>query len=54
LLDAHLAGRSYLFGARPAFGDFGVFAQLYEASIDPAAGSIIRVIVLPGRWRRPR
>jgi glutathione S-transferase len=42
LLEAHLAGRRYLFGARPAFGDFGLSAQLYEASIDPTAGSIIR------------
>lgn len=42
LVEAHMAGRKYLFGARPAFGDFGLFAQLYEASIDPTAGSIIR------------
>ena len=42
LLEVHLADRKYLFGGRPAFGDFGLAAQLYEASIDPTAGSIIR------------
>jgi glutathione S-transferase len=42
LLEPHLASRKYLFGARPAFGDFGLSAQLYEASVDPTGGSIIR------------
>jgi glutathione S-transferase len=42
LLEPHLANRKYLLGARPCFGDFGLAAQLYEASIDPTAGSIIR------------
>ncbi|HYD44547.1 MAG TPA: glutathione S-transferase family protein [Phenylobacterium sp.] len=42
LLEPHLASRPYLFGARPAFGDFGLSAQLYEASVDPTCGSIIR------------
>ena len=41
LLDAHLATRKYLFGARPAFGDFGLFAQLYEAWTDPTPGALI-------------
>jgi glutathione S-transferase len=41
LLDAHLAARPYLFGARPAFGDFGLFAQLYEAWTDPTPGAWI-------------
>jgi len=41
LLDAHLAGRPYLFGARPSFGDFGLFAQLYEAWTDPTPGALI-------------
>ena len=35
ILDRHLASRPYLFGARPAVGAFGVFAQLYEAGTDP-------------------
>ena len=41
LLDAHLAERPYLFGARPAFGDFGLWAQLYEAWTDPTPGALI-------------
>ena len=41
LLDAHLATRPYLFGARPAFGDFGLFAQLSEAWTDPTPGALI-------------
>jgi len=41
LLDAHLAGRPYLFGGRPAFGDFGLWAQLYEAWTDPTPGALI-------------
>jgi len=44
LLEAHLAARPYLFGARPAFADFGVFAQLYECLSDPT----------PGAWMRAR
>ena len=42
ILEPHLASRRYLFGARPAFADFGLAAQLYEASIDPTCGGIIR------------
>jgi glutathione S-transferase len=42
ILEPHLATRKYLFGARPAFGDFGLAAQLYECSIDPTAGGLIR------------
>ncbi len=41
LLDAHLAKRPYLFGARPAFADFGVWGQLYCAWTDPTAGGLI-------------
>lgn len=41
LLDTHLAARPYLFGARPAFGDFGLWAQLYEAWSDPTPGALI-------------
>jgi len=37
LLDRHLADRPYLFGGRPAFGDFGLWAQIYEAWTDPTA-----------------
>jgi glutathione S-transferase len=41
LLDAHLATRSYLFGGRPAFADFGLWGQIYEMWTDPTAGAII-------------
>lgn len=42
LLEAHLAQRPYLFGARPSFGDFGLASQLYEASVDPTCGAGMR------------
>ncbi len=42
LLDAHLATRPYLLGARPGFADFGVWAQLYECCTDPTAGAWLR------------
>jgi glutathione S-transferase len=41
-LEAHLSGRSYLFGARPAFGDFGLWGQVYNAWTDPTPGGILR------------
>jgi glutathione S-transferase len=41
LLDSHLAGRPYLFGGRPALGDFGLWGQLYQMWTDPTAGAII-------------
>jgi glutathione S-transferase len=41
LLDAHLAGRPYLMGARPAFADFGLWGQIYEAWTDPTAGALV-------------
>ena len=40
-LDAHLASRPYLFGARPAFGDFGLWGQIYEAWTDPTGGGLV-------------
>ena len=40
-LDAHLADRPYLFGARPAFGDFGLWGQIYNAWTDPTCNEII-------------
>jgi glutathione S-transferase len=42
ILDRHLGSRPFLFGGRPAFGDFGLFAQLYECYTDPTPGGIIR------------
>jgi glutathione S-transferase len=41
LLNAHLATRPYLFGARPAYGDFGLWGQIYEMWTDPTAGALI-------------
>jgi glutathione S-transferase len=41
LLDSHLATRPYLFGARPAFGDFGLWGQIYEMWTDPTTGALI-------------
>jgi len=42
ILEAHLAARPFLFGGRPALGDLGLFAQLYECSTDPTPGAIMR------------
>jgi glutathione S-transferase len=41
LLETHLATRPYLFGGRPAYGDFGLWGQFYELWTDPTAGSLI-------------
>ncbi len=41
LLDAHLADRPYLFGSRPAFGDFAVWGQIYNMWTDPTPGALI-------------
>src|SRR3954454_1679168 len=41
LLDLHLSTRPYLFGGRPAFGDFGLWGQIYEMWTDPTAGALI-------------
>jgi glutathione S-transferase len=40
-LDAHLAERPYLFGGRPAFGDFGLWGQIYNAWTDPTCGALV-------------
>lgn len=42
LLEAHLANRPYLFGARPAFGDFGLAGQLQQLLSDPTPGALMR------------
>jgi len=41
LLEAHLIARPYLFGGRPAFADFGLWGQIYEAWTDPTPGALI-------------
>jgi glutathione S-transferase len=42
LLEIHLQDRTYVFGGRPAFGDFGLWGQLYQAYIDPTCGAYLR------------
>ena len=42
VLEVHLAGRSYLFGGRPALADFALFAQLQQLAADPTPGAIMR------------
>ncbi len=41
LLERHLEDRLYLFGRRPAYGDFGLWGQFYELWTDPTAGALI-------------
>ena len=41
LIEAHLDGRDYLFGDRPAFGDFGVGFQMHQAWTDPTPGALL-------------
>ena len=41
ILEKHLANRAYLFGGRPAFADFGMWGQLYNAWTDPTPGAMI-------------
>ncbi len=41
LLEPHFANRAYLFGKRPAFADFAMWGQLYNAWTDPTPGAII-------------
>ncbi len=50
LLDAHLASRLYLFGARPSFGDFGLWGQIYEAGRDPTAGALVAGVANVVAW----
>ena len=41
LLDSHLESRPYLFGGRPAFGDFGLWGQIYNSWTDPTCHEIL-------------
>jgi glutathione S-transferase len=43
ILGPHVGARKYLFGGRPAFADFGLYAQLYQCSTDPTPRDIMRV-----------
>ena len=42
LVEAHLQSRPYLFGGRPAFADFGLFAQLHQCWTDPTPGAFLK------------
>lgn len=42
ILEDHLADRAYLFGGRPAFGDFGLWGQMHQAYCDPTCGAHLR------------
>lgn len=41
ILEPHFAGRAYMFGGRPAFADFAMWGQLYNAWTDPTPGAMI-------------
>ncbi len=41
LLDEHLSTRRYLFGDRPAFADFALWGQIYNANRDHTPASMI-------------
>lgn len=41
ILEPHFANRAYLFGQRPAFADFAIWGQLYNAWTDPTPGALI-------------
>jgi glutathione S-transferase len=41
ILEPHLANRAYLFGQRPAFADFAMWGQIYNAWTDPTPGAIV-------------
>jgi glutathione S-transferase len=58
-LEAHLADRPYLFGGRPAYGDFGLWGQIYNAWTDPTGGAWVegdapRVLDWVHRMLNPR
>ncbi|HUP24271.1 MAG TPA: glutathione S-transferase family protein [Thermoanaerobaculia bacterium] len=40
-MERHFAARPYLFGARPALADFGLWGQVYEAWCDPTPGALV-------------
>ena len=41
MLNEHFKDRSYLFGGRPCFGDFGLWCNLYQAWTDPTANAYL-------------
>lgn len=49
-LEKHLEGRSYLFGERPALGDFGLYAQLYGCTQQPTTEAMIKAHPNVDQW----
>ena len=41
ILEPHFASCAYMFGGRPAFADFAMWGQLYNAWTDPTPGAMI-------------
>ncbi len=41
LLEAHFKDRSYIFGERPSFADFGLWGQIYNSWTDPTPRKFI-------------
>jgi len=41
ILETHLASRSYLFGERPSFADFGLWGQIYNANRDTTPATFV-------------
>ena len=50
ILDQHLEGRDYVFGARPAFADFGLWGQIYNANRDHTPAQILKSHSNVLRW----
>ena len=50
LLERHLIGRPYLFGGRPAFADFGLWGQIYNARRDPTPAAIVATAPRVNQW----
>jgi len=50
ILETHLERRPYLFGARPALADFGLFAHLHQCSTDPTPSSAMRAFPRVLEW----
>ena len=51
-LENHLSSRPYLFGARPSFGDFGMWGQIYNANRDPTPAKLVRAHPNVHAWTR--
>ena len=51
-LETHLNSRPYLFGARPSFGDFGMWGQIYNANRDPTPAKLVRAHPNVHAWTR--